>query len=69
MKHKRPALLKRAVFYGYDYGLFLIYIEGSNRPLLVRQGYFICCTERPQQRAWRIHKTRIRRIPSRVFIR
>jgi len=48
MKHKRPALLKRAVFYGYDYGLLLTYIEGSNRLLLDRQGYFIRRTERPQ---------------------
>jgi len=59
MKHKRPPLLKRAVYDGYDYGLLLTYIEGSNRLLLDRQGYFIRRTEHPQHRAWRILKVRI----------
>jgi len=67
MKHKRPPLLKRAVFDGYDYGLLLTYIEGSNRLLLDRQGYFIRRTEHPQHRAWRIPKARIHEDPEALF--
>jgi SNF2 family DNA or RNA helicase len=67
MKHKRPPLLKRAVFDGYDYGLLLTYIEGSNRLLLDRQGYFIRRTEHPQHRAWRIPKARIHDDPEALF--
>lgn len=67
MKHKRPPLLKRAVFDGYDYGLLLTYIEGSNRLLLDRQGFFIRRTEHPQHRAWRIPKARIHEDPEALF--
>jgi len=67
MKHKRPPLLKRAVFDGYDYGLLLTYIEGSNRLLLDRQGYFIRRTEHPQHRAWRIPKARVHEDPEALF--
>jgi len=64
MKHKRPPLLKLAVFDGYDYGLLLTFIEGSNRLLLDRQGYFIRRTEHPQHRAWRMPKARIHEDPA-----
>jgi len=67
MKHKRPPLLRRAVFDGYDYGLLLTHIEGSNRLLLDRQGYFIRRTEHPQHRAWRISKARVHEDPEALF--
>ena len=67
MKHKRPPLLRRAVFDGYDYGLLLTYIEGSNRLLLDRQGFFICRTAHPQHRAWRVPKARIHEGPEALF--
>ena len=67
MKHKRPSLLKRAVFDGYDYGVLLTYIEGSNRLLLDRQGFFIRRAEHPQHRAWRIPKARIHEDPNALF--
>jgi hypothetical protein len=67
MKIRRPTLLKRVVYDGYDYGLLLTYIEGSNRLLLDRQGYFIRRTEDPQHRAWRIPKGRVHEDPEGLF--
>lgn len=67
MKQKRPTLLKRVVYDGYDYGLLLSYIEGSNRVLLDRQGYFIRRAEHPYHRAWRIPKHRVHENPEAMF--
>lgn len=67
MKLRRPPLLKRAVYDGYDYGLSLSFIEGGNRLLLDRQGYFIRRTEHPQHKAWRIPKGRLHEDPEGLF--
>lgn len=67
MKIRRPALLRRVVYDGYDYGLLLTYIEGSNRLLLDRQGYFIRRTDHPQHRAWRVPKGRVHEDPDALF--
>lgn len=52
---------------GYDYGLLLTYIEGSNRILLDRKGYFIRRAEHPQYRAWRVPKGRVHEDPEALF--
>jgi superfamily II DNA or RNA helicase len=67
MKIRHPRLLKRVVYDGYDYGLLLTYIEGSNRVLLDRQGYYIRRSDHPQHRAWRIPKNRVHEDPEALF--
>lgn len=67
MKQRRPPLLKRVVYDGYDYGLLLTFIEGANRVLLQRQGYFMRRAEHPQHKAWRIPKGRMHSDPDGLF--
>jgi superfamily II DNA or RNA helicase len=67
LKSPRPVLLKAAVYDGYDYGLSLTYLEGGNKVLLARQGYFIRRSEHPLYRAWRVPKHYIHTDPEGLF--
>ncbi|WP_295460790.1 DEAD/DEAH box helicase [uncultured Pseudomonas sp.] len=52
-------LLQRAVFDGYDFGLKMPYLEGANRLLTSRGGFFIRRGEHPLSRYWRVPKGRL----------
>ncbi|RRV04576.1 DEAD/DEAH box helicase [Pseudomonas sp. v388] len=67
LKRPLPALLKAAVYDGYDYGLSLTYLEGGNKVLLARQGYYIRRSEHPLHRAWRVPKHHIHADPEGLF--
>lgn len=64
MKHPRllnrqPVLIEKAVFDGYDFGIQMPYIEGANKVLLRRGGFFIRRGEHPFNRHWRIPKNKL----------
>ncbi|MBX8554311.1 DEAD/DEAH box helicase [Pseudomonas cichorii] len=67
LKRSAPCLLKAAVYDGYDYGLSLTYLEGGNKVLLARQGFYIRRGEHPLYRAWRIPKQQIHNDPEGLF--
>lgn len=67
LKRSAPSLLKAAVYDGYDYGLLLTYLDGGNKVLLARQGFYIRRSEHPLYRAWRIPKHHIRHDPESLF--
>ncbi|HBP5419078.1 TPA: DEAD/DEAH box helicase, partial [Pseudomonas aeruginosa] len=52
-------LLQRAIFDGYDFGLKIPYIAGSNRALLELSGFFISAREHPLHRYWRVPKGKL----------
>jgi superfamily II DNA or RNA helicase len=60
-------LLKTAVYDGYDYGLALTYLEGSNKVLLARQGFYIRRSEHPLFRTWRVPKHHLHTDPQGLF--
>lgn len=66
-KVKRPALLKRVVFDGYDYGLGLLFVEGAGRLLQQWGGDFVGNAAHPQHRAWRIPKAKLHTEPEELF--
>ncbi|MCQ9422306.1 DEAD/DEAH box helicase [Pseudomonas sp. LJDD11] len=67
LKRSAPSLLKAAVYDGYDYGLLLTYLEGGNKVLLARQGFYIRRSEHPLYRAWRIPKHHLHHDPESLF--
>tara|TARA_Y100001951_G_scaffold29720_1_gene23266 strand:- start:31789 stop:33735 length:1947 start_codon:yes stop_codon:yes gene_type:complete len=66
-KVKRPALLKRAVFDGYDYGLVLHFVQGAGRLLQQFGGSYIGDADHPCYRAWRIPKAKLHTEPEELF--
>lgn len=67
LMNRPPSLLKRVVFDGYDFGLQLPYIEGANRLLLERDGYFIRRAEHPLYRYWRLSKNKLFEDPDLLY--
>ncbi|WP_248767870.1 DEAD/DEAH box helicase [Pseudomonas sp. MWU12-2345] len=59
LMNRPPALLGRAVFDGYDFGLQLQFVEGANRLLLEREGFYIRRSEHPLHRYWRLPKGKL----------
>jgi SNF2 family DNA or RNA helicase len=58
-QNSRAQLLLKAVFDGYDFGLKLQFVDGANRLLLERSGFFIRRTEHPLFRYWRLPKSKL----------
>lgn len=59
LMNRPPSLLKRVIFDGYDFGLQLQYVEGANRLLLDRNGFYIRRAEHPLYRYWRLSKNKL----------
>lgn len=59
LMNRSPALLGKAVFDGYDFGLQLQYVEGANRLLLEHGGFYIRRLEHPLNRHWRLPKGKL----------
>lgn len=59
LMNRPPALLGKVVFDGYDFGLQLPYLEGANRILLGRGGFYIRRSEHPLHRYWRLPKAKL----------
>jgi SNF2 family DNA or RNA helicase len=49
----------KVVFDGYDFGLKLPFVDGSNRLLTSRGGHFLRLTGHPYTRYWRVPKARL----------
>lgn len=49
----QPVLLEAAVFDGYDIGILMHYIEGANKVMFARSGFFIRRGDHPFYRYWR----------------
>lgn len=59
LMNRAPALLGKAVFDGYDFGLQLQFVEGANRLLLEHDGFYIRRSEHPLHRYWRLPKVKL----------
>ncbi|WP_430446213.1 MAG: DEAD/DEAH box helicase [Pseudomonas piscis] len=59
MMNRQPVLIEKAVFDGYDFGIQMPFIEGANKVLLRRGGFFIRRGEHPLNRHWRIPKNKL----------
>ncbi|PWU32058.1 ATP-dependent helicase [Pseudomonas sp. RW407] len=59
MLNRSPELLGKVVFDGYDFGLQLPFIEGANKLLLARGGFFIRRGDHPYHRYWRLPKSKL----------
>lgn len=59
LQNRRPALLRKAVFDGYDFGLQLSFLEGANKLLLSRGGFFIRRHDHPLAKYWRLPKSKL----------
>lgn len=59
MMNRQPVLIEKAVFDGYDFGIQMPFIEGANKVLLRRGGFFIRRGEHPLNRHWRIPKSKL----------
>lgn len=59
LMNRATALLTKAVFDGYDFGLQLPYIEGANRLLLDHGGFYIRRSDHPLHRYWRLPKGKL----------
>ncbi|NVL54676.1 ATP-dependent helicase, partial [Pseudomonas syringae pv. actinidiae] len=59
LMNKRPVLLRKAVYDGYDFGLSLSYLEGANKLLLRRGGFFIRRSDHPLNQFWRVPKAKL----------
>ena len=59
--NRQSDLLETVVFDGYDFGLKLQFLEGANRLLLDRGGYFIRRNDHPMYRFWRLSKDKLLR--------
>ena len=57
--NSQPVLLEAAVFDGYDMGILMPYIEGANKVMLARSGFFIRRGDHPLSRYWRVPKTKL----------
>ncbi len=65
--NKRPGLLRKVVYDGYDFGLSLNFIEGANRLLLRRGGFYIRKAEHPLAQFWRVPKAKLLDDPDVLF--
>ena len=65
--NRQSDLLETVVFDGYDFGLKLQFLEGANRLLLDRGGYFIRRNDHPLYRFWRLSKDKLLRELDVVF--
>jgi len=65
--NRQSDLLETVVFDGYDFGLKLQFLEGANRLLLDRGGYFIRRNDHPMYRFWRLSKDKLLRELDVVF--
>ena len=52
-------LLEAAVFDGYDMGILMPYIEGANKVMFARSGFFIRRSDHPLCRYWRVPKAKL----------
>ncbi|MFA1030656.1 DEAD/DEAH box helicase [Pseudomonas syringae] len=59
LMNKRPVLLRKAIFDGYDFGLSLSYLQGANKLLLRRRGFFIRRSDHPLNQFWRVPKDKL----------
>ncbi|WP_448682391.1 DEAD/DEAH box helicase [Pseudomonas nicosulfuronedens] len=59
MMNRSPELLGKVVFDGYDFGLQLPFLEGANKLLLARGGFFIRRGDHPYHRYWRLPKSKL----------
>ncbi|ROR60057.1 UNVERIFIED_ORG: helicase-like protein [Pseudomonas psychrophila] len=59
LMNRHPDLFGKVVFDGYDFGLQLQFLEGANKLLLERGGYFIRRNEHPMFRFWRLPKDKL----------
>lgn len=59
LMNRRPELLGNAIFDGYDFGLQLQFVEGANRLLLERDGFYMRRSEHPLFRYWRLPKGKL----------
>lgn len=57
--NSQQVLLEAAVFDGYDLGILMPYIEGANRIMLARSGFFIRRGDHPFSRYWRVPKAKL----------
>lgn len=69
LMNRPPALLGKAVFDGYDFGLQLQFVEGANRLLLEHDGFYIRRSEHPLHRYWRLPKGKLLGNLERIFQR
>ena len=56
--NSQPVLLEAAVFDGYDMGILMPYIEGANKVMFARSGFFIRRGDHPLCRYWRVPKAK-----------
>lgn len=59
LMNRRSALLGNVIFDGYDFGLQLQFVEGANRLLLERDGFYMRRSEHPLYRYWRLPKGKL----------
>ena len=57
--NSQSTLLEAVVFDGYDFGILMPYIEGANKIMLARSGFFIRRGEHPLCRYWRVPKAKL----------
>ncbi|AZL70081.1 DEAD/DEAH box helicase [Pseudomonas oryziphila] len=57
--NSQPVLLEAAVFDGYDMGILMPYIEGANKVMFARSGFFIRRGDHPFCRYWRVPKAKL----------
>lgn len=59
LMNRQPDLFGKVVFDGYDFGDQLQFLEGANKLLLERGGYFIRRNDHPMFRFWRLPKDKL----------
>lgn len=59
LMNRQPHLLGSVVFDGYDFGLQLQFLEGANKLLLERGGFYIRNSDHPLHRFWRVPKDKL----------
>ena len=69
LMNQQSNLLGIVVFDGYDFGLQLQFLEGANKLLLERGGYFIRRNDHPRHRFWRMPKDKLLRELDVLFTR
>ena len=58
-QNSQPVMLEAAVFDGYDMGILMPYIEGANKVMFARSGFFIRRGDHPLCRYWRVPKAKL----------
>ncbi|MFZ3205873.1 MAG: ATP-dependent helicase, partial [Pseudomonas sp.] len=59
LMNRRPELLGNVIYDGYDFALQLQFVEGANRLLLERDGFYLRRSEHPLYRYWRLPKGKL----------